>query len=222
MFAKSHDYFVKEQIVDEELFKYIEKDIYIDNPLHDICRLALVKYMSAKDELSNKQCDICRDIIFDMCKKEKYFNFYKKYEKYFSLPMIMQDKTIVEYRTNPKNRVMIHYVLGQDAAVGHNYISKEMADVCNGVFVMEFVIFYGEEIQYYITEEYQGEQTITESAGLTLDDEDAIKEEGRESRYSMLNDIMMAYEMKENSTLSEMSAEYMLKAKLGQMVFKVK
>ena len=222
LFAKAYDYFVKEQVVDEGLFKYIEKDIYLENPIHDICRLAFVKYMSSKDELTIKQCDICRDIIFDMCKQEKYFNFYKKYEKYFSLPMIMQDKTIVEYHTNPRNRVMIHYVLGQENTAAHNYISKEMTDVCNGVFVMEFVIFYGEEIQYYITEECQGEQTITESAGLTLDDGDAVKEEGRESRYSMLNDIMMAYEMKENSTLSEMATEYMLKTKLGQMVFKAK
>lgn len=222
LFSKAYDYFVKEQVVDEGLFKYIEKDIYLDNPIHDICKLAFVKYMSSKDELTKKQCDICRDIIFDMCKLEKYFNFYKKYERYFSLPMIMQDKTIVEYHTNPKNRVVIHYGLGQENTADHNYISKEMTDVCNGVFVTEFVIFYGEEIQYYITEECQGEQTITESAGLTLADEDAIKEEGRESRYSMLNDIMMAYEMKENSTLSEMATEYMIKTKLGQMVFKAK
>ena len=222
LFAKAYDYFVKEQIVDESLFKYIERDLYLENPLHDICRIAFVKYMSTVEELTSRQCDICRDIIFDMCKQEKYFNFYKKYEKYFSLPMIMQDKTIVEYHTNPSNRVMIHYMLGHDNISGHKYITKEMTDVCNGVFVMEFVVFYGEEIQYYITEEYQGEQSINESASLTLDDNDAIKEEGRESRYSMLNDMMMAYEMKENSTLSEMAAEYMIKTKLGQMVFKAK
>lgn len=222
LFAKAYDYFVKEQVVDEELFKYIEKDLYLENPLHDICRMAFAKYMSTKDELSNKQLDMCRDIVFDMCKHEKYFNFYKKFEEYFSLPMIMQDKTIVEYRTNPKNRVVIHYLVGEENALRHNYVSKEMKDVCNGVFVMEFVIFYGEEVQYYITEECQGEQTITESAGLTLDDGDAMKEAGRESRYSMLNDIMMAYEMKENSTLSEMAAEYMLKTKLCNMIFKIK
>ena len=221
LFAKAYDYFVKEQIVDEGLFKYIEKDIYLENPIHDICRVAFVKYMSSKDELTKRQCDICRDIVFDMCKQEKYFNFYKKFEKYFSLPMIMQDKTIVEYHTNPNKRVTIHYVFGEDTAA-HNYITKEMMDVCGGVFVMEFVIFYGEEIQYYITEEWQGEQTITESASLTLDDEEVIKEEGRESRYSMLNDIMMAYEMKENSTMSEMASEYMIKLKLGQLVFKAK
>ena len=221
LFAKAYDYFVKEQIVDEGLFKYIEKDIYLENPIHDICRVAFAKYMSSRDELTKRQCDICRDIVFDMCKQERYFNFYKKFEKYFSLPMIMQDKTIVEYHTNPNKRVTIHYVFGEDTAA-HNYISKEMMDVCGGVFVMEFVIFYGEEIQYYITEEWQGEQTITESASLTLDDEEVIKEEGRESRYSMLNDIMMAYEMKENSTMSEMASEYMIKLKLGQLVFKAK
>ena len=222
IFAKSYDYFVKEQIVDEALFKYIERDIYLDNPMHDICKLAFVKYCSTKDELTEKQCEMCRDIIFFMCKQGRYFNCYKKFEKYFELPMIIQDKTIVEYHTNPKNRVTLHYAVGEDNATSHNYITKEMKDVCNGVFVIEFVVFYGEEIQYYITEECQGEQTITESAGLTLDDNETFKEEGIESRYSMLNDIMVAYEMKDNSTLSELTTEYIIRAKLGQMIFKTK
>lgn len=222
LFTKAYEYFVKEQVVDESLFKYIEKDIYLDNPIHDICKLAFVKYNSAKDELTEKQRDMCRDIIFDSVKQGKYFNFYKKYEKYFALPVVMQDKTIIEYHTNPKNRVTIHYLVGEDNGGSHNYISKEMKDVCNGVFVMGFVVFYGEEIHYYITEESMGEQTITESAGLTLSDEENIKDDGRDSRYTMLNDIMMAYEMKENSTLSELATEYMIKTKLGEMIFKTK
>ena len=222
LFTKAYEYFVKEQVVDESLFKYIEKDIYLDNPIHYICKLAFVKYNSSKDELTEKQRDMCRDIIFDSVKQGKYFNFYKKYEKYFALPVVMQDKTIVEYHTNPKNRVTIHYLVGEDNSASHNYISKEMKDVCNGVFVMGFVVFYGEEIHYYITEESMGEQTITESAGLTLSDEETIKDDGRESRYTMLNDIMVAYEMKENSTLSELATEYMIKTKLGEMIFKTK
>ena len=222
LFAKAYDYFVKEKVVDQAVFKYIEKDIILDNPLHDICKLAYVKYKSTDDELTERQVEICRDIIFHMCSIGRYFNCYKKYEKYFSLPLMMQDKTIVEYHTNPNNHVTIHYHMGEDDTPGNQYMTKEMKDVCNGIFVMEFVVFYGEEIHYYITEESDGEQTITESAGLTLDDEDAVKDVSRESRYTYLNDIMVAYEMKDNDTLEELATEYVIKTELLDMIFKIK
>ena len=112
--------------------------------------------------------------------------------------------------------------MGEDDTPGNQYMTKEMKDVCNGIFVMEFVVFYGEEIHYYITEESDGEQTITESAGLTLDDEDAVKDVSRESRYTYLNDIMVAYEMKDNDTLEELATEYVIKTELLDMIFKIK
>lgn len=222
LFAKAYDYFVKEKVVDQAVFKNIERDIMVDNPLHDICKLAYVKYKSTDDELTERQVEICRDIIFYMCSIGRYFNCYKKYEKYFSLPLLMQNKTIVEYHTNPNNHVTIHYHMGGDETSVNQYMTKEMKDVCNGIFMIEFVVFYGEEIQYYITEESDGEQTITESAGLTLDDEDAVKDVGRESRYTYLNDMMVAYEMKDNDTLTELATEYVIKSELLDMIFKIK
>lgn len=222
LFAKSYDYFVKEKIVDERVFKNIEKDITLDNPLHDMCRLAYAKYCSQTDNLSKEQWQICRDIIFDMCKRGKVYEFYKEFKKYFSLPVSIQDKTVVEYRTNPKNRVLIHYILETGSLKEQNYTVKEMTDTCGGVFVQDFVLFYGENLQYYITEESSGEQSITESNNLSLMDTDISDNNGVETRFSMLNDMMVSFEMHEEKTLSEMANEYMIMSKLGDLVFTVK
>lgn len=222
LFAKAYDYFVKEKIVDESIFKYIEKDIVLDNPIHDICRLAYAKYCSQKKQLEQKQCEICRDIIFDMCKKGRIFEFYKNFQKYFALPVAVQDKTIVEYHTNPRNRVLIHYILVTGSLKEQNYTITEMTDTCNGVFIKDFILFYGEEIQYYITEEYAGEQSITESNSLTVSDSGMSDLQVRESRYTMLNDIMISNEMHEEKTLSEMAAEYMIMSQLGDAIFTIK
>ena len=219
LFSKAYDYFVKEKVIDERVFKYIEKDIVLENPIHDICKLAYAKYCSLKEDMEKKQWSICRDIIFEMCKKGKLFGFYKEFKKYFALPVAIQDKTVVEYHTNPRNRVLIHYILETGSLTEQNYTTKEMRDVCNGVFIEDFVLFYGENLQYYITEEYDGEKTVTESNNLTLSDSEVSDAHGRENRYTMLNDMIVSYDMHEEKTLSEMAGEYMVTSKLGDLIF---
>lgn len=222
LFAKSYDYFVKEKIVDEDIFEYIEKDIQLDNPLHDTCRLAYVKYCSLESKLSDTQQKICRDIIFEMCKKGKMFELYKEFGKYFALPIVLQDKTIVEYHADPDKRVLIHYILETGSSKEQGYTVAEMTDACNGIFTKEFVIFYGENIQYYITEEYAGENAVTESNNLMLSETQVTDTDGWESRYTMLNDMMLINEMREEQTLLEQAAEYMIMSKLGDAIFTTK
>ncbi len=220
LFAKAYDYFVKEKVIDERVFEYIEKDIVQDNAIHDICRLAYAKYCIQKSALDDKDRDICRDIVFDMCKKGKVFEFYKDFGKYFSLPVSIMDKKIIEYHTNPKNKVMIHYMIDLENVHNQNYTVKEMSDVCGGIFTEEFILFYGENIQYYITEEYDGEQSLTESSNVSLSDTNVSEISDRESRYTMLNDMMVSFEMHEETTLSEMAGEYMIMSKLTDSIFK--
>ena len=80
----------------------------------------------------------------------------------------------------------------------------------------------GEEIKYYITEEYEGEQTITESNSVTLKDTGISGRNDIESRYTMLNNMMVSFEMHEENTLSEMVTEYMIMSELEDAIFKVK
>lgn len=221
LFAKAYDYFIKGKIIDARVFEYIEKDIIQDNPIHDICRLAYAKYCVQKSPLSEKEIDICRDIIFEMCKKGKVFEFYKDFGRYFCLPVSIMDKKVIEYHTNPKNKVLIHYIMGLEDDNDENYTIKEMTDVCGGIFTVEFILFYGEDIQYYITEEYEGEQSLTESSNVALSDTNVSEISDRESRYTMLNDMMVSFEMREVTTLSEVAGEYMIMSKLTDSMFKV-
>ena len=222
LFAKAYDYFVKEKVVDERIFEYIEKDILQENPIHNMCKFAYAKYCSQKQTLTDKEINICKDIVFEMCRRGKVFEFYKDFGKYFNLPVSVMDKKIVEYHTNPKNKVLIHYILETGALKEQTYTIKEMRDVCGGIFVQEFILFYGENIQYYITEEYEGEQSVTESSNATLSDTNISEVSDRESRYTMLNDMLVSFEMHEENTLSEMAAEYMIMSKLTDLVFEFK
>ena len=219
LFAKSYDYFIRQKLIDEMVFEYIKWDIIQENPLHDICKMAYMKYCSQKTELNEREQNICRDLVFYMCKKGKVFEFYKSFGKYFNLPVSIIDKKVIEYHTNPECRVFIHYTF--DIENECEYMMKEMKDICYGIFTQEFIMFYGDNIQYYITEEYQGETNVTESCKEALSDTNISEVSDRISRYTMINDMLVSFDMREESTLSEMAGEYMLMSELIDSIFKV-
>lgn len=221
LFAKSYDYFVKQKVIDERVFEYIQWDIIQENPIHDVCKMAYIKYCSQKSELSEREHEICRDIVFYLCKKDIVFEFYKDFGKYFNLPVSIIDKKVIEYHTNPECKVFIHYVMDMENVEECAYTIREMKDVCGGIFTQEFVMFYGENIQYYITEEYNGEKTLTESSNEALSDTNVSEISDRASRYTMLNDMLMSFDMREETTLSEMAGEYVLTSKLADSLFKM-
>ena len=136
-------------------------------------------------------------ILWNLCRLLAHIQ-----DVFYLLCLGLQNETYQEYHTNPNNHVTIHYHMGEDDTPGNQYMTKEMKDVCNGIFVMEFVVFYGEEIHYYITEESDGEQTITESAGLTLDDEDAVKVELSKTHKILLHVTGSIIKMDQNSPYS--------------------
>ena len=79
--------------------------------------------------------------------------------------------------------MVIHYAVGKET----EYIAMDMKNMYEGIFVKSFVLFYGDKIRYYITEESdEGEKTTPE---YTI--EYSPSTEGVASgRYELLNTIM--------------------------------
>ena len=67
----------------------------------------------------------------------------------------------MEYHTDPGQKIMIHFSLD-----GEHYEQSLLNEVYDGVFVKEFVLFFGESVLYYMTEQEKAEEKITESACL--------------------------------------------------------
>ena len=219
MVSRSYEYFAREKIIDDIIFKHIHRELLENEELIDICKLAYVKHCSEEESLNKEQLDICRKIIYEMCKKGKKFDFYRRFKDYFSLPLDIIDKFVVEYRTRPKNRVFIHYIIEKGDLNEKSYTVKEMNEVCNGVFTFEYVMFYGENFKYYISEEGFGEKIISESKNIYIGEKDDISEE---NRYGMLNNMMLCREMGEDTTLLELTSDYYVKMQLNKEMFEIK
>ena len=63
--------------------------------------------MSQKDKLTENQIKITKDLIDTLVKSNVNFEFYKKFNKWYKIPFNLLDKTIIDFRTNPKHRVDI-------------------------------------------------------------------------------------------------------------------
>lgn len=213
LIRKSYDYFVKQAIVDEKLFVHIENELDNREEVNYICELAWLKYQSEKEELNTSEAELCKRILEEMCSRNKKYEFYKKFVKYFNLPSSVENKTILEYRTDPSYEVYVHYLPDSGSS---DYKTEKMINSCQGIFIHEFLLFYGETIKYYITEEKQGVVNVTESRELTLSPEHAWRDD---SPYGILNNIMICHEMQEEKTLKELAVDYYVQKKLNESIF---
>ena len=97
-----------------------------------------------------------------------------------------------------------------------SYINEEMNDVFEGVFVKSFTLFFGETVEYYITEEEGMSSEATESNRLT--NCDVCDHTGR-SRFEMMNAILFAQSIGEEKELLELMGDYERQDKLNEKLF---
>ena len=129
---------------------------------------------------------------------------------------VYADKVFIEYKGAPDGKAILHYVVELGDGEGGEYCTEEMRNIYGGVYCREFVLFYGEVLQYYIMEEVDGKSQLTESNTIQKTD---MARETEESRYSMLNDIAISKTMQDYETLDELVEEYYKKTYLVDDLF---
>ena len=96
------------------------------------------------------------------------------------------------------------------------YCKEEMRDMFGGICVKEFVLFFGERLQYYITEETENGEQLTKSGTINKSD---IGQENIESRFSMLNDIMIGKTLQDYDTVDKLLLEYYRQEHMVEQMF---
>ena len=84
------------------------------------------------------------------------------------------------------------------------------------MFVKEFVLFYGESLQYYILEETDGNSNLTESS--TIQNPEMDLRRGT-TRYELINDILMSRSLQDYDTLDQSLEDYLVKDYFNENLF---
>jgi hypothetical protein len=199
---RAQDYFRNDAKTEEFIFEMIESRYMYNMDLNDACKLALLKHLSELSELSDERFAIEDELLTEYTCRNMYFAFYRKLDKRLVMKYQFYDKIFLEYRTNPRNHVVLHYSRDED---GENFVEEDMPDVYDGIFVKAFVMFFGEMIQYYISEEYASQVEVTQSNRLTNND---VYSEKDESRYNLLNQMLISATLQDDQNLYHSMKQY--------------
>ena len=211
----SYQYFVKKAVIPDDIFYEIEKLYTEEEHLNEICKLAYFKWLSTITDLTAQREEIVYELMDEFMLKGKRFSFYTKFPFRILRKYHLCDKTFLEYRTNPKNHVTINYTLLDDK--GQKYISEDMKSMYEGIFVKEFVVFYGEVIYYYISEEKNGRMEITRSDIHVIHELTACENDG--SCYDLINGMMISENMHDDHTLLSLMEQYLKMEEITDTVF---
>lgn len=200
----SHEYFVNSNLINKEIFRALLKRYRDNGEMSNISALALLKYYSPEtDENLKKELS---PLVEELLERGVIFEFFREYREYVPSMALYHDRTFVEYRTEPDKKVMIHYCISDEEGSEENYIDENMNESYQGVYTDDFVLFYGERLQYYITEENEDGRIPTESEELERD----VTRGGRtDSRYDMINDMLLSESVHDDPSLDDLMEQYM-------------
>lgn len=197
----THKYLLSDMQVSDYVFRRISTLMEEDMELNEPCYLGYLKWCSQLGQMSEKQMQQAEEILQQAVSAEKYFAFYKDLPQEFAERYMYYDKEILEYRTAPENRVVLSYGNRED----EEFIECDMTRMYSGIFVKTFRLFFGEEVPYYIKEEIKGELVVTQSGHIRSGEEPPA---AADSRYHLINDMVMSWQMKELATTEKLLEEY--------------
>ncbi len=184
------------------IFDIIEKRFIGNRTLNDACQLALLKHFAEKTDISQAELEIEDTLLKYYIYNNMYFDFfarldYRLLEKYF-----LYDKAFLQYESTPGTHVVLHYSRDED---GEEFNSENMVEMYDGIYVKTFVIFFGELIRYYITEEHDNSIEVKESNRLTCNN---IPGDNDHSRYNLINEMIISDTLSDETTLKSNIDEY--------------
>jgi hypothetical protein len=214
-----YDYAVNEQITESYIFESVMELCRKQVPLHLVCKIAFLQYYAEnRKEETEPVRQVCCQFLQELLEERIVLPVYKQYLGY--LPQLDQylDKTIIEYRAKPGAKAVIHYVIQYEGDMENEYCKEEMKDVFAGICIKEFILFFGERLQYYITEEMSGSEQLTKSGTISRSD----TEQSKEGRFDLLNDIMIGENLQDYDTVNHLLQEYYRQDYVVDKIFKIR
>lgn len=227
-------------IMDESFYDSLlrlRKNGYMFN---DYCALALIYYFADMDHRYTS-LDLYNEItketiafhIRDFLARKIVLKCFMAYRDLVEELSVFDSCVFVEYKANPGCAVTLHYMIEGDQEElnqpkeesettnekeQENYHNENMKNVICGIFSKVFVLFYGECIQYYITESNMDEKVITESQ---IQYPPKKREHLIDNGYDVINDMLMYHDKGEGESLVKLMDVYRRRNFVGEHIFKI-
>ena len=184
------------------IFDIIEKRFIGNRTLNDACQLALLKHFAEITDITQAELEIEDTLLKYYIYNNMYFDFFARLDYRLLKKYFIYDKAFLQYESTPGAHVVLHYSRDED---GEEFNSEDMVEMYDGIYVKAFVIFFGELIRYYITEEHDNSIEVKESNRLTCNN---IPGDNDHSRYNLINEMIISDTLSDETTLKSNIDEY--------------
>lgn len=218
----AYDHFVRESVTSEFVYRRIGRLLAADVPLPEVCAMDYLKFF-AGHRSGEFDRTLAEKLIAQLIAKDIYYPFFTEYTDILPRTGRFAERIILQYRTRPHRRCIVHYRLGTDEGTEGAYTTRRMREMYDSIYVMSFVLFFGEEVQYYITESADDDEEtpqLTESG--TLIRGDIRQNTPTAGAFTMINDLCIAETLKDYETFDRLLGEYFHTQYLAEQLFYVK
>lgn len=150
----------------------------IDEKLNEGCRLALLKTLALTNHLPDDQYEALDRLLGSCIRRNLYFDFYRKTDLRLLVKYHLYDKVFVTYRGRPRMRLLIRWT-----SSGDQESEQEMVEMYDGIYVRQFVLFFGETLSCRIVPADGSQEVLAES---TVGYEE-ILDAADDTRFGLLN-----------------------------------
>lgn len=197
----AYQYLIHDLAIWPELFLIMKRELNYEE--NELCLIAWLKFQRNNHDQTETELLFIEYHINRFVNNGWVLPFFIDYKDKISLPKKMLNKYYITYVANPERQVFLHYRLRNKEQ--NNEITERMPNIFMGLHVKEFMLFYHEVLQYYITEEYQEQSISTEEIEVTYDCE--VLEEV-DTKYNQINQMLMALETQDEETLLNRMEDY--------------
>lgn len=216
----AYEYFVKDRLTSGEIFEEIAQMHKRGEDLHAVCKLGFVKfYAENRSEITPEIREILKQFINRMLQERIHLKMFTEFADIKDIHLdMLTERTIVEYKAYPGKRTIIHYCVETADGEEPEYLTEDMTEVYGGVCFKDFVLFFGERLQYYITEGDGDDEQLTESATIQKSDTGGSLVDGK---FNLVNDLSISNTLQDYETVDKLLAEYEYKEFMKNKLFRL-
>lgn len=171
----------------------------------DLAYLAWLKVMSAREDISEEDAKRIKRLLRYLNDEGIRLSFMKDLPKELCEGYELEDKCFVEERFESGSRVTICYSIISGDGAESDERREPLKEVIKGLYVREFLLFYGEKLKYSCRVASKDKETVTEEKIISVDTHMA---EGQ-TRYDLLNRVLAANAIGAQGKAREAAAQYL-------------
>ena len=184
----------------------------------DICRIAFLKELSMRQgDISEREGAAAKACLSVLLSEGIIFPFYRQFPGYDDRLDLYAEETLVQYHLTGETGgpVIFHYTTSRRGEAG-NYRARPMKEMYRGFFVSGFLLFYGEQMHYYITDD-EAQKHVVQSGMIS---QDARISDSTSGRFGLINKTTRAAALRDYDGALSLLSDYDRRSYLETELFR--